>query len=544
MRSPPRCFRWLACVCIAVALPAAAQQDAEVPSFAELEAAGALIGEIRVETHNIFDLGDPDESGLFYRAANALHIKTRPELIRRSLLFRSGERLSVRLIEETERLIRQTSTVYDVSIRPLRYGEGVVDLEVVTRDTWTLEPSLHVSREGGVNSGAFSLKETNLAGTGTTLGLERSSTVDRTGRSVQVGHDHLFDGWTSASLEHSSFSDGSSDLYSLQHPFYALDTRWAAGASASKFDRLDSLYEGGNVVAKYRHHGEVGEVYGGVSRGLVAGWAHRYSAGLNYQSNSYTFEPGQPPPPSVPANTIRSGPFLRYEVIEDDYLPGVNRDRIRRPEYFAMGLHSQVQLGRAVAAFGSTDQPWQLSASLSKGFRLPAGQQLLAAGSYSGQYGSSTGDVQTASANMRYFVPQTGAYLLYFAANTDLVRSPNVADELTLGGDSGLRGYPLRYQRGMHRQLFTLEERYYTDWYPLRLFRVGFAAFYDTGRAWGSQIGNVNNGWLNDIGFGLRILSTRASFGNVLHVDVAFPLHRTDPTIKPRQLLVTTSKTF
>ncbi|HET7366277.1 MAG TPA: hypothetical protein VFJ70_22085 [Burkholderiales bacterium] len=544
MPSPPRRYRWLACLCIAVALPAAAQQEIEVPSFAELEAAGAVIGEIRVETNDIFDLSDPDESGLFYRAANVLHIKTRPELIRRSLLFKPGDRLSVRLIEETERLIRQTSTVYDVTIRPLRYGEGVVDLEVVTRDTWTLEPSLHVSREGGVNSGAFSLKETNLLGTGTTLGLERSSTVDRTGRSVQLGHDHLFDGWTSAALEHSSFSDGSSDFYSLQHPFYALDTRWAAGASANKFDRLDSLYDGGNIVAKYRHRGEVGEVYGGVSRGLIDGWAHRYSAGLNYQSDTYTFEPGQPPPPSVPADTTRAGPFVRYEVIEDDYLPVVNRDRIRRPEYFAMGLHSQLQVGRAVSAFGSTDQPWQLSASLSKGFRLPAGQQLLAAGSYSGQYGSSTGDVKTANANMKYYVPQTGAYLLYFAASTDVVRSPNIADELTLGGDSGLRGYPLRYQRGTHRQLFTLEERYYTDWYPLRLFRVGFATFYDVGRAWDTQLGNANNAWLNDIGFGVRFLSTRASFGNVLHIDVAFPLHRTDPTIKPRQLLVTTSKTF
>ena len=540
----PSPSRWLAWLGIAVALPAAAQQDTEVPSFAELEAAGAVIGEIRVETHNIFDLSDPSESGLFYRAANALHIKTRPELIRRSLLFKSGERLSVRLIEETERLIRATSTVYDVTIRPLRYGEGVVDLEVVTRDTWTLQPSVHVSRAGGVNSGAFSLKETNLAGTGTTLGIERSSTVDRTGSSVQLSHEHLFDGWTAASLERSRFSDGSSESLSLQHPFYALDTRWAAGASNAKFDRLDSLYEGGNVLAKYRHRQETAELYGGASRGLVNGWAHRYSAGLNYQSDDYTLEPGESPPPSLPPDTIRAGPFVRYEVIEDDFLPVLNRERIRRPEYFGMGLHSTVQLGRALGVFGSTDQPWLLNASLTKGFRLPAGQQLLAGGNYSAQYGSTVGDVRTAGANMRYFIPQTGALLLYLAASTDVVRSPNIADELLLGGDSGLRGYPLRYQRGTHRQLFTVEERYYTDWYPLRLFRVGFAVFYDIGRAWDSQLGNPNNGWLNDIGCGLRILSARSSFGNILHVDLAFPVHRTDPSIKPRQFLVMTGKTF
>ncbi|HZS68918.1 MAG TPA: hypothetical protein VFA72_17545 [Burkholderiales bacterium] len=542
MPSPPRRYRWLAWLGIALSAPAAAQTD--VPSFAELEAAGAVIGEIRIDTRNIFDLSDPHESGIAYRAANALHAKTRPELIRRSLLFKSGDRVSVRLIEETERLIRATSTVYDVTIRPSRYGEGVVDLDVVTRDTWTLQPGLKLRHEGGKTSGAVNIKETNLAGTGTTLGFERSSTVDRNGTSFELGHDHLFDGWTAASLERSRFNDGSSESLSLARPFYALDTRWAATASETKFNRLDSLYSAGDIVAKYRHRQEAVEFSGGVSRGLVDGWVQRYSAGLSYQSDTYLLEPGEAPPPSLPPDATRAAPFLRYEVIEDDYLPVMDRERIRRPEYFAMGLHSQVQLGRALSVLGSTDQPWLLNASLSKGFRLPAGQQLLASGAYTNQYGSTIGDVRTFSANMRWFVPQSGSYLLYFSASTDLVRSPNIADELLLGGDSGLRGYPLRYQRGTHRQLFSVEERYYTDWYPLRLFRVGFAVYYDVGRAWDSQLGNPNNGWLNDVGIGLRVLSARSSFGNILHVDLAFPVHRTDPNIKTRQLLVMTAKTF
>ena len=32
-----------------------------------------------------------------------------------------------------------------------------------------------------------------------------------------------------------------------------------------------------------------------------------------------------------------------------------------------------------------------------------------------------------------------------------------------LGGDTGLRGYPLRYQNGNQRALFTVEERLYTN---------------------------------------------------------------------------------
>jgi hemolysin activation/secretion protein len=89
-----------------------------------------------------------------------------------------------------------------------------------------------------------------------------------------------------------------------------------------------------------------------------------------------------------------------------------------------------------------------------------------------------------------------------------------------------------------------VEERYYTDFYPFRLFRVGYAAYLDVGRAWASQIPNTSPGWLADVGFGLRILSARASFGNTLHLDLAFPVHSGDPTIRSRQLVVKTAKTF
>ena len=123
-----------------------------------------------------------------------------------------------------------------------------------------------------------------------------------------------------------------------------------------------------------------------------------------------------------------------------------------------------------------------------------------------------------------------------------LFRSP--ADALLLGGDNGLRGYPLRYQSGTRRALVTLEERFYTDLYVWRLFRVGGAAFLDAGRAWGGD--NLNApapGWLGNAGFGLRIVSARAAFSNVLHVDLAFPLNAGND-VKKLQLLVKTKASF
>jgi hypothetical protein len=70
-----------------------------------------------------------------------------------------------------------------------------------------------------------------------------------------------------------------------------------------------------------------------------------------------------------------------------------------------------------------------------------------------------------------------------FAVTAAFTATNNVDPELQvlLGGDNGLRGYPLRY-RPASGALLSVEERFFTDFYPWRLFRVGYAAFFDVGR--------------------------------------------------------------
>ena len=519
------------------------QEDA-VPGFAELQDAGALVGEIRVNAEDIFDLDDPKENNAFYRLANKLHIRTRPGVIQRMLLFKSGEPVSVRLIEETERLLHANRYLYDVSIRPVAYHDGVVDIEVKTRDTWSLDLGLSYGRSGGVDSGGIALKEKNLLGTGISLGVARSTDVDRSGTEFQIAQDHAFGGWTSIAYSYASFDDGGNQSFNLARPFYALDTQWAAGLRLSKDNRIDSVYNSGVISSQYRHWNDSTETYGGWSEGLIDGWARRYSVGLTYQDDIYEIEPGLAPPPELPADQTLVAPFFRYEVIEDSYREFKNRNQIERPEYFAMGFQSSVQLGRSLTALGSSREVWLYSGRVSDGFELRSNQTLLTSGSLSGQYGNGTGEHNLFSGSVRYYAPHSKRALFYAGVSGDFVRNPDISDLLTLGGDNGLRGYPLRYQSGDRRALLTFEERVYTDWYPLRLFRVGGAVFFDVGRAWGGENQNaVNPGWLSDVGFGLRIPSARSASGNVLHADVAFPLNP-DPSIKSVQFLFTTKVSF
>lgn len=533
-------MRWLTLFCLALLVRGAAAQ--ELPSFAQLEAAGAVIGSITVETHNIFDPTDPRENRAFHRAANFLHIKTQPWLIRSQLLFRSGERISRRVIEETERLILERNPVYEASIRPVAYRDGVVDLEVRTRDTWTLQPSVGLSRSGGASSGSLGVKDDNLLGTGTTVALERSSDVDRNGTLIEVSNDHLIDGWTSAKVERARYSDGSRSGIKLAHPFYALDTRWAAGFNAAKFERIDSIYSAGEVASQYRHSAKEGEAFGGWSPGRRGAWTQRFSGGLTYNSSDYEIDPSRPPPTELPPDRVVAGPFARYELIEDDFMAVRNRDRIGRTEYLAMGLRAFAQVGRSMGAFGATDKPWNFSTSVSQGWRVPGGRELIGAVSLSGEHGSTFGDSRATGFNARYYSPR-GSQVFFMAVSADFIQTPNAAGELLLGGDNGLRGFPLRYQRGTRRALLTLEERFYTDWYPFRLFRIGGAVFFDVGRAWGASEPNPKPGWLSNAGFGLRVLNARTSTGNVVHIDFAFPFQRGE-NIKAAQFLVTTHKSF
>jgi outer membrane protein assembly factor BamA len=525
-------------------LSRASEDSASAPSFAELEAAGAVIGKVLIKPHDIFDLDDPKENNALFRLANRLHVTTRPSVIERDLLFKPGDRVSVRVIEETERLLRTNRYLHEVQIRPVNYRDGVVDIEVVTRDTWSLDPGLSASRAGGANSGRLSLREYNLLGSGISAGVSYSSNVDRAGTEVGFSDNHLFGNRTGIAYTYGVLDVGKVQTFSFGRPFYALDTPWAYGIGASQTDALSTVYNKGNIASQYRSKVDTAEVYGGWSAGRVEGWAQRYSVGVNTTSSTYMLQPDQPPPDFLPADLVLTGPFVRYQIVEDVFERVRNRDSIGKTEFFPLGLQATVQLGRASASMGSTQDSWLYSANISKGLRLPAPNTLFLSASASGRINEGHRENQLLSGTFRYFVPQSQRAQLLLSGAVDVYRQPDTPAPLQLGGDTGLRGYPLSYQSGERRALFTMEERLYSDWYPWRLFRLGGAVFTDFGRAWnGPNEAPGNNKILADAGFGLRFLSARSAFGNVAHIDLAFPLNnRSD--VRSVQFLITTKTSF
>ncbi|MEP7012380.1 MAG: hypothetical protein ABJC13_18830 [Acidobacteriota bacterium] len=538
-------------------VPLIAQTAAvSLPTPAEIEKSGATIGEVTFRRSNIFDPSVPAENRKLFRAANHLHRTTREHVIEDLLLFRPGDRYTVQKIEESERLLRATHYFYDPEIHVVRVGEGRVDLRVVTRDVWTLKGGAGVGRSGGTNSTHFKLEDTNLLGTGQTLEVERSSDVDRTSsrlhyRDPNVGHSRVL-----VDLGYSNNSDGDLKSFQVERPFYAFDSRWAAGLTAVADDRVDSLYRLGHIFEGFRHRQDKFTLYGGLLRGgsLSTGGvidkdarAHRFSVGFTYERNRFAPDPDRRPPAVLPPDRTLAYPWLAFDSVGNDYWKTRNFDQLGRAEDLSLGRRFHGRLGFSSTAFGAHLNEGIFDSSASWGVRPAAhpAQTILLSGTASGRYGSAGGRNLQAGLRGRYYIRNFGEQLFLASLEADATHRLDPENQLLLGGDSGLRGYPLRYQDGDHRILFSLEQRVFTNWYPFRLFHVGGAIFFDAGRVWSNDPAKSAQiqGLLKDIGFGLRLGSSRSSLGSIVHLDLAFPLDG-DSSIKRVQYLVTSSTGF
>ncbi len=519
-------------------------QAAPLPSADELEAQCLVIGDITIDNQNIFDLTDPKENKTLFRLANRLHYRTRAEVIRDQLLFRPGDPFSARLLDESERLLRTARYLYDAHVRPVRLHDGKVDIAVMTRDVWTLNPGISFGRRGGKNTSGIELEELNILGTGIELSAARKSGVDRNETRFDFRDRHVQGSWWTVAADYSTNSDGKLTALQVERPFFALDTRWATGFSAIDNDRVDSLYDLGAIVDQFREHRKYAEGYVGWSRGLTNGWVQRWSVGATYDERQFAVTPLWTGTSVVPADRKNVYPWVQYDLIQDEYLKLKNRDQIERTEDFYVGARASLRLGWAAASFGSGQSALIFAGSVGHGAALSERATLLSNLNLAGRVESGALRNSVLGANTRYYVQQSKHLLFFTTLEAAYGRNLDLDNPLLLGGDNGLRGYPLRYQGGNARALLTIEQRYFSDWYPFRLFRVGAAAFIDVGRTWGREpLNSPSLGLLKDVGVGLRFGNSRSGLGNIIHVDVAFPLDG-DSSIKNVQFLIETKQRF
>ncbi len=520
-------------------------RPADLPSDGELEAAGAVIGNIDLDIRNIFDESDAREANGLYWLANHLHIRTKHATIKAQLLFASGDKYLARKLAETERALRLLTYIYDARVVPVRYADGKVDIKVITKDVWTLSPGISFGRAGGSNSTNFNLQDSNFLGWGKGLEISHGSTVDRTSTSVDWTDPNVLGSRWTSDLTYADSSDGMQRSLKVARPFYSLDAPWSAKITAVKFDRTISRYNLGDIVDQFNDNESSYELSGGISSGLTDGWTKRLTFGMRYDRNIFLPTPvTSMPARQLPPDRTLSYPFVGFDVLQDKYQKVGDENQIGRTEDLYFGTEVKGEVGLSNSAFGADRSAIMLAAKALRGIEITGLQQLFLTSAFSSRIEDGRARNLRADAGAKYYWRWRTDWLLYAALSGTVTDSLDPDMQLLLGGDNGLRGYPLRYESGTSRALFTVEQRFYTDWYPFRLVRVGGAIFADVGRTWGSGvIGNSNPGLLRDVGFGLRLGNTRSGLGNVLHIDFAFPLNNL-VGIQRFQVLVQTMQSF
>lgn len=517
---------------------------APLPKNEDLEAAGAIIGDVVLEKRNIFDLSNPKEDKWLYRWANRLHVVTRDRVIRNQVLFEPGDAFSGRLLEETERIVRGNRFIFDARVEPIRYEDGVVDVRVTTQDVWSLTPDVSFSRSGGENRTALGIEETNLLGGGQLVRLKWIDNVDRTSTQFDFEDTNLGSSWVSMFLRVADNSDGETQFLSIVRPFYALDSRGSGGGWISIDDRRTALYRLGEEAAEYRHERDYVTAFGGWSAGLRDGWVRRWTAGYVYDDNRFSEAVDPTLPAVIPDDRRLVYPFLGVELLQDAFSTTRNTNQIGRTEDFYMGTRFNASLGWADDALGADRDALIVSAGFNMGFGSLDATALLVNGLVQGRREGGDSKNAETSVRARFYHRQSEKRLFFMELSGTAGHDLDLDNPVQLGGKSGLRGYPLRYQTGDSKALFSIEQRYFTDWYPWRLFRVGGAVFADVGRTWGENpIGERNYGWLRNAGFGLRLAPTRFSTNKVAHLDFAFPLDG-DPSIDSVQILLEAKSSF
>jgi len=481
------------------------------------------IGDITINRLPIFDLSDPRENNALYRWGNRVHFDTRLKVIEDLLLFEAGDSVDAGVLAETERILRGQNYIADAKIRTVSDCGDTIDLEVVTKKVWTMLPELSLKSSGGHSSSRIGMRDANFLGTGKQFSLVSKRDIDRNSVELHYKDKNIAGSRVRLRSHLVESSDGHRRLLQLDLPFYSLDSRRSWRIAMEQEDRDDNQYRFGKKDSIVSAQARTFETSVGFSKGLQKARARRYLVGFGWEETVFGAIPNEPVPATFPNDIHLAYPFLEYQSIEDNYVVAFNIDQMHRAEDLHIGNWFRNRISYST---WKTDQ-FVFEGTFANTLISKNKQLLQSQLEWQGRWNDDLHQLQDTRLDLsvRYHRGQTDKRSLYVGFRTSVAENLNSNQQLVLGGETGLRGFPTRYQSGDYSINFTLEERFFTDHHPYNLVNVGYAVFVDSGQA-GFRNGPGSSHWLTNVGFGLRLAPSKADKGKVIHLDIAFPLNR------------------
>ncbi|MCW3172778.1 BamA/TamA family outer membrane protein [Shewanella subflava] len=497
----------------------AAQSDETTPKI--------KVSKIVIQSNPIFDESDP-ESFFIHRWANYLHINTTDDTIMNNLSFHIGEEVTQRDLEEAQRLLRSESYIRDAKITvaqkaPDADADTDQTILVKTWDNWSLLPTVSLSSSGGNTKYSFGIKEDNLLGLGINTRIKYQSNDDRTGYKFAFSAPLKVIKHAYVAADFYDNSDGQATSLAFYKPFYALDTQNMYGAAWSKDQRVDTIRQNGTDVNEFEHNLNYIDVGYGWLLSKEADELTRFTFG--FTQDKHEFENIETYPQSdLPFDRDFVYPWAGFEYLQDDFTVLNNIHLIGNNEDFNLGWHHTIKLGIETndIADGS-NLGYHLNMFSSRGWQSDAHLFLL---SLTGEadIATSQADFYKVSLASEYFYNITDKWTAFAKASIATSNNNYLDRTFALGDETGIRGYPNDYQHGDNQWVFTAELRNYPNINLYQLADLGWAIFSDVGQAFGGPDEfNENNNPIGSIGIGARIYSSKSSYGNIAHIDIAKP---------------------
>jgi hypothetical protein len=474
--------------------------------------AAQTIDTIVVDNRTIFEpLGDAP--GIVERLGDALHVRTRASVIRRTLFFDQGDPYDSARVLESERALRGLQVFRDVRLDTMSV-DGKFAVKVTTADGWSTRPQVGFASAAGDVSWDVGVVERNLFGTAMHVTADYRKTPDRSQLTLAYQAPGFLLRRAQLVTAYEDLSDGAFGAWYYGVPFYET----SAKASLATYGQAGTLrvlrFRDGYLADSVQQRVASIGLTGGIALSATEhGYARLRMFARWRRENFRPYAAAAADSQSFAAGAGLELGRTRFGVVE-------GLDQYARREDVDVSQRLWVGLWAAPRAFGyapgragvGSEIQAQLGTAWRDGFawlRLNADGLIAASGLDSGRV---EGGV---TAMTQRFRRQT--LILHAEGGAARRVAPGTEFDLWLW-ENGPRAFGAHAFTGTRRYWVVAEDRFLVAPDFLGLFGVGLAPFAEWGGAWYPDERPRAGG---DVGLALRVGSTRSTRGGVTEISIA-----------------------
>lgn len=484
-------------------------------SFNVLISQELQIRNIYIDNKKVFE---PEDKDWFFASEflNFFHSTTRKYVIEDELLFYPNSATDEDYIYETERNLRLTELFTDVKIELDSLGYNNFDAYIITKDRWSLYPSIPFGSGGGEYVYGAKLDEFNFLGTGTYIKLEalnRSENDIGWQGELQIRNRRLFRSPFMFDFKLTANQYKTVQKLDLYKPYLNLDTRYSYGIIGYNGFGSNFVFNADSSMNIVPFKEQNLKVF--ASRA----WSRNDRVFANFAVELNNTERSDD---NLRLAFENSGKFLlMFSSVSQKFYP-IKNVNYYSTEDMAIGGYGSATLGKIFPIESKNgDNLYYVGGQgeisyYNNGLYLFG--QLTGASGFQRSQGRYTYQEFLGHGFLRF----SNSLLLAARFNQQTVWNWTAYRQLLLDNTRGLRGYDLNRLSGDNRIISNIELRYFPD-IPIWLINLSGVLFADIGTVWNQDQKLFESQFYSSFGAGLRFHFTKSSNpSQTIRVDFAY----------------------